>query len=80
MYLSKSTSLILDILRLSAALTVAFFHCFLLMFTKNNSTISFFSDLAHFSVIIFFVLSGYLIGYTTTNNNRGFEKIFDSKI
>ncbi len=74
MYLSKSTSLILDILRLSAALTVAFFHCFLLMFTKHNSTISFFSDLAHFSVIIFFVLSGYLIGYTTKNNNRGLKK------
>jgi len=79
MDLSKATSLILDVLRLSAALTVAFFHCFLLMFSKNNSTINFFSDLAHFSVIIFFVLSGYLIGYTTTNNNRGLKKYLTAR-
>ena len=79
MYLTRSTSLILDILRLAAALTVAYYHFFLLLFSKNNYFLEIFSDLAHFSVIIFFVLSGYLIGYTTTNNNRGLKKYLTAR-
>jgi len=74
MYLKKSTSLTFDILRLIAALFVAFFHCFQIWFSTNNKLFNVFSELAHFAVIIFFVLSGYLIGYTTTNNNRGIKK------
>lgn len=74
MYLTKTTSLIFDSLRLGAALTVAYYHCFLLWFPAQNHFHEIFSELAHFSVIIFFVLSGYLIGYTTTNNNRGLKK------
>jgi peptidoglycan/LPS O-acetylase OafA/YrhL len=76
MYLTKTTSLTFDILRLIAALTVVYFHCFELWFPKNHSFYPFFSELAHFAVIIFFVLSGYLIGYTTKNNNRGLRKYF----
>ena len=76
MYLTKSTSLIFDSLRLAAALTVAYFHCYLLWFPTNTNFLKIFSELAHFSVIIFFVLSGYLIGYTTTTNNRGLKKYF----
>src|SRR6187402_917304 len=74
MYLTKATSVIFDSLRLAAALTVAYYHCFLLWFPEMNHFHKIFSELAHFSVIIFFVLSGYLIGYTTTNNNRGLKK------
>lgn len=74
MFLTKTTSLIFDSLRLAAALTVAYYHCFLLWFPTVNHFQKIFSELAHFSVIIFFVLSGYLIGYTTTNNNRGLKK------
>lgn len=62
-------SLALDILRLISALLVMLHHAYImwdLSFIKAN--ISF---LGHFSVIVFFVLSGYLISFTTTNNNRG---------
>lgn len=68
-YLSWQTSLILDILRLSAALVVFLTHGYTVWYKSYN----FFPDmdLAHFSVVTFFVLSGYVISYTTTKNNRG---------
>jgi peptidoglycan/LPS O-acetylase OafA/YrhL len=68
-YLSWKTSLILDILRLSAAIVVFLTHGYTVWYKSDN----FFPnlDLAHFSVVTFFVLSGYVISYTTTKNNRG---------
>ncbi len=63
-------SIILDSLRILAALTVFFFHFFYHWF--NKLTVSGKIDrFAHAAVIVFFVLSGYLIAYTTTINNRG---------
>ncbi|WP_225869526.1 acyltransferase family protein [Pedobacter psychroterrae] len=68
-YLSWKTSFILDILRLLAALVVFLTHGYTVWYKSYN----FFPDLdlAHFSVVTFFVLSGYVISYTTTKNNRG---------
>lgn len=61
--------LALDVIRLFSALLVMLHHAYI-MWNLNfiKADISF---LGHFSVIVFFVLSGYLISFTTANNNRG---------
>lgn len=71
------TSLVLDILRLSAALLVFVSHAYESWFTPfvlDNV------DLGHFAVIIFFVLSGFLISYTTINNNRGLKQYTQARL
>ena len=67
--LSWETSLVLDGLRLCAAFIVFIHHGYSLWFSNAASDKLIY--IAHFSVVIFFVLSGYLIAYTTSNNNRG---------
>jgi peptidoglycan/LPS O-acetylase OafA/YrhL len=72
--LTTSLSILLDSLRLFAALSVLFSHAQDHWFPNkvHNSTQSF--DGAHAAVVIFFVLSGYVIGYTSNNSNRGATK------
>jgi peptidoglycan/LPS O-acetylase OafA/YrhL len=70
-YLSHSTSLVLDLLRLSSALVVLLFHAYLIWLPSTNSYADIPPKLAHMAVILFFVLSGFVIALTTTNNNRG---------
>ncbi len=63
-------SVLLDVLRISAALVVFVLHSYYEWFPearpKNNEL-----DLSHTAVVVFFVLSGYVIAYTTTSNDRG---------
>jgi len=66
------SSLFLDGLRLFTSLLVVCFHARdqwipSQAITPTNNSI----DWAHAGVIIFFVLSGFVIAYTTTANNRG---------
>ena len=55
----KSTSVFLDGLRVLAALTVFAGHCVLLLYHGG------FPLAGHVAVIVFFVLSGYVIAYST---------------
>ncbi|HVX49944.1 MAG TPA: acyltransferase [Chitinophagaceae bacterium] len=68
-YLTPASSFLLDATRLIAALTVAFTHARAIWFRdKEYDYVT--SHLSHGSVIVFFVLSGYVIAYTTGTKNR----------
>ncbi len=68
-YLKPASSFFLDAIRLTASLTVAFVHARAIWFKEKDY--DFIPDhLAHGSVIIFFVLSGYVIAYTTGIKKR----------
>ncbi|HEX8425288.1 acyltransferase [Hymenobacter sp.] len=69
--ISTNSSLFLDTLRLAAALIVAIFHAYIMWFPEKDSTTTPLFNISHAAVVIFFVLSGYVIAYTTTINNRG---------
>lgn len=73
--MNKSTSLYLDFLRVIAAFGVVLFHANLPWFSNGL----FFSDkYGHKFVMIFFVLSGYLIAFTVNKKNKGItEYIID---
>ncbi|WP_028295682.1 acyltransferase family protein [Olivibacter sitiensis] len=68
------TSFMLDSLRIIAALTVLFSHAMDQWFPDTQHTIEDNGTFAHAAVVVFFVLSGYVICYTTTNNNRGVKQ------
>jgi peptidoglycan/LPS O-acetylase OafA/YrhL len=70
-------SIILDVIRLVSALVVFFWHLRFIWF-PNVPTIS--VDIGHGAVIVFFVLSGYVIFYTTLNKNRGFLQYFKARL
>ncbi len=66
--LSNEKSVFLDILRISAAFWVMSMHTFAICFPFRSKEAY---QHGHAAVIIFFVLSGYVIAYTTKKNNRG---------
>jgi peptidoglycan/LPS O-acetylase OafA/YrhL len=76
--ITGSTSVVLDSLRIAAALTVLVFHLFYHWFEKLNITHKL-DQAAHMAVVVFFVLSGYVIAYTTTVNNRGGLKYMQAR-
>ncbi len=64
------TSIFMDCLRIVAALMVFIGHAYAQWYSKlgyNYGAI----DWGHVAVVVFFALSGYVIAYTTTVNNRG---------
>ena len=68
-YLTPSSGFFLDFIRLIAALTVAFTHARAIWFReKEFDYIP--NHLSHGSVVVFFVLSGYVIAYTTGVKQR----------
>ncbi|AWM32873.1 acyltransferase family protein [Hymenobacter nivis] len=69
--ISGDSSIFLDGMRLLAALVVLVWHASYQWLPGYPRLLAIFDDLSHAAVIVFFVLSGYLIAYTTTNNNRG---------
>jgi peptidoglycan/LPS O-acetylase OafA/YrhL len=70
--ISGYTSIALDSLRLLAAFTVVIIHGHDQWMSSNpNNSLPGLEQLSHAGVIIFFVLSGYVIAYTTSANNRG---------
>ncbi|MCX6219059.1 acyltransferase family protein [Spirosoma sp.] len=66
--ISPVSSVYLDAARLLAALVVLYVHAHDQWYGVETALLK---SLAHGAVVIFFVLSGYVIAYTTTNNNRG---------
>jgi peptidoglycan/LPS O-acetylase OafA/YrhL len=66
--MNKSTSLYLDFLRVVAAFGVLLVHASLPWFS-NNLFLSL--NLGHKLVMVFFVLSGYLIAFTVDKKNKG---------
>ena len=64
-------SIFLDTMRMVAALTVLVYHALYQWLNTYPKLIALFNNLSHAAVVVFFVLSGYLIAYTTTSNNRG---------
>lgn len=69
--MNKSTSLYLDFLRVFAAFGILIIHANLSFFSND---LFFRQELGHRLVIIFFVLSGYLIAYTVDKKNKGAQK------
>lgn len=69
--LTGSGSLLLDSLRIIAALTVLVSHGYDQWFPTAGQGAGDTGKLAHAAVVIFFVLSGFVIAYTTTSRNRG---------
>lgn len=68
---SGGASIFLDSMRVLAALTVLVYHALYQWLDAYPKLVALFNDLSHAAVVVFFVLSGYLIAYTTTSNNRG---------
>lgn len=68
--ISSESSVLIDIIRLAAALTVLVIHAHDQWFAQPSLEGQSGND-AHLSVIVFFALSGYVIAYTTSSNNRG---------
>lgn len=64
------SSVILDSLRIVAALTVLVYHMYMHWLPTHETTDAL-SKYAHGGVVVFFVLSGYVIAYTTIQRNRG---------
>ncbi len=70
----KQKSVFLDFVRISAALIVLYGHAVLLFFGDIDNSPYLISNMRHFAVVLFFALSGYVIGFTTKSNNRGPEQ------
>jgi peptidoglycan/LPS O-acetylase OafA/YrhL len=68
------SSILLDSLRILAAVVVLIHHATQQWLTAYFNVVEQVENLAHAAVVIFFVLSGYLISYTTTGNNRGLRQ------
>lgn len=77
--ITGSSSIFLDSLRIVAALTVLFVHAHDQWFPSQETPASPFGKTAHAAVVVFFVLSGYVIAHTTTNNNRGMLQYFQAR-
>ena len=69
--ISGATSVWLDTLRLGAALTVTFGHATDMWLPQTAVAGTQHAPPPHVAVVVFFVLSGYVIAHTTTSNNRG---------
>lgn len=70
--ISGNASILLDSLRILAASTVFFRHFYdLWNFPLSGHNATVLDNFSHAAVVVFFVLSGYLIAFTTTSNKRG---------
>jgi peptidoglycan/LPS O-acetylase OafA/YrhL len=72
--MTAQKSFFLDFIRISAALIVLYGHGVLIFFGDIDDNPFLISNMRHFSVVLFFVLSGYVIGFTTKINNRGVKQ------
>ena len=70
-HISGWPSVLLDSLRLGASMTVFYLHARELWFPNLISPPDEPGNMAHAAVVVFFVLSGYVIAHTTTGSNRG---------
>jgi len=73
MPIKGSTSFVLDSMRIIASLTVLFSHAMDQWFPSTQHGIEDNGPFAHAAVVVFFVLSGYVISFTTTSKKRGWK-------
>ncbi len=69
--ISGGSSLLLDCLRIIAAMAVFYVHAHGQWFPATVHNGKGPGNISHAAVVVFFVLSGYVIAHTTTSNNRG---------
>ncbi|TRW24633.1 acyltransferase [Flavobacterium zepuense] len=69
--ISGTTSIFLDILRLFAAMSVFLLHAYAKWYPGDVVDANEPGDYAHAAVVVFFVLSGFVISFTTIQKNRG---------
>jgi peptidoglycan/LPS O-acetylase OafA/YrhL len=69
--ITGSSSIFLDCLRIGAAFTVLYMHAFERWFPSQVHDQNKPGEPSHAAVIVFFVLSGYVIAHTTISKNRG---------
>jgi len=69
--INTSVSFLLDACRILAALIVLVFHAYEQWFPKLCSADSVIAKSAHTAVVVFFVISGYVIAFSTSAFNRG---------
>ena len=70
----------LDTLRLCAALVVLILHARDQWFPSFKHIPTMPGNATHAAVVVFFVLSGYVIAHTTTNNNRGLSQYTQARL
>lgn len=78
--INANSSLFLDAIRLCAALVVAIFHAYGMWSPVEGDVATPLHNLAHAAVVIFFALSGYVIAYTTSVNNRGKVQYIEARL
>ena len=66
-----SISVLLDVLRIAAAAVVLVFHATSIWTTAYPGLHEALGKASHAAVVVFFVISGYVIASTTARNNRG---------
>jgi len=78
--ISGYSSVFLDSLRICAAITVLYIHAFDRWFPTQAHDQAKPGEPSHAAVIIFFVLSGYVISHTTISNNRGRKQYAQARL
>lgn len=78
--ISGASSILLDSLRIIAAFTVFYVHAHDLWFPDTVHAGNEPGYIAHAAVVVFFVLSGYVIAHTTTSNNRGAKQYAEARL
>jgi peptidoglycan/LPS O-acetylase OafA/YrhL len=74
-------SLFLDFTRIVAALVVLYGHAVLEFYGGVDESNPFLiTNMRHFAVVLFFVLSGYVIAFSTNVNNRGAKKYIVARL
>ncbi|MFT4805698.1 MAG: peptidoglycan/LPS O-acetylase OafA/YrhL [Sediminicola sp.] len=74
--MNQSTSIYLDFIRFLAALVVFFSHASVEKFTGDNKFLTLFRAFDHDAVVIFFVLSGYVITYVAHEKEKTIDIFF----
>lgn len=70
----------LDSLRIIAAFTVFYIHAHDIWYPETVHSGNGPGHLSHAAVVVFFVLSGYVIAHTTTSNNRGVLQYAEARL
>ncbi|SFQ18574.1 acyltransferase family protein [Parafilimonas terrae] len=74
--ISGSKSIVLDVLRIAAAITVLIHHAIIQWGFAGYLD----KDWGHTAVVVFFVLSGYVIAYTTFKNRRSWKQYAQARL
>ncbi|RZL43248.1 MAG: acyltransferase [Variovorax sp.] len=77
--IGASASLVLDMLRLGAALTVLFAHAQDMWLPSTTHDPLRPGEAAHSAIVVFFVLSGFVIAYTTNTRRRGLGEFLQAR-